>query len=235
MDDYISNLDPIEKLLFLYFLTNPSTEISGIYEIPLKTVATDTGIEKEMVLKILKRFSREKKIYYVNGWVAITNFIQHQNLNPSITKGIETALNNVPYEVLDRLGTDWVQTVESLADIKLNINKTNLIKTKGKESGEPRQTPRDKAIKFFEMVTEDGDELSAFIEKICSMSSAKSDIVRKEILKFTSHWTELDSLGRKQRWQKQEAFEVQRRLTTWLSRAGQWSQTKISKGKSVAL
>jgi hypothetical protein len=97
IDDYISNLDPIEKLLFLYFLTNPSTDISGVYEVPLKTVAVDTGIEKEMVMKVLRRFKRDKKIFYEDGWVAIKNFGKHQNLNnASIASGVEAGLSKAP-------------------------------------------------------------------------------------------------------------------------------------------
>ena len=49
-DTYIVTLDPIEKLLYLYFLTNPLTNICGIYEIQLRRVAFDTGIDKEVVV-----------------------------------------------------------------------------------------------------------------------------------------------------------------------------------------
>ena len=34
-DTYVSSLDPIEKLLFIYLLTNEHTNISGVYEPPL--------------------------------------------------------------------------------------------------------------------------------------------------------------------------------------------------------
>lgn len=118
IDDYISNLDPIEKFLFLYFLTNPSTDICGVYEIPLKTVATDTGIEIEMVKKILKRFGRDKKIFYHDGWIGIKNFSKHQKDNPSVKKGIENGLERAPKEILDRLS----QTVPSLSHLNLNSN-----------------------------------------------------------------------------------------------------------------
>ncbi len=42
-DSYITRLTPTEKLLFLYLITNPLTNISGVYELPLKRVAFDTG------------------------------------------------------------------------------------------------------------------------------------------------------------------------------------------------
>src|SRR5687768_3622653 len=96
-DTYISNLDPTEKLLFLYFLTNTSTSICGIYEISLKKAAVETGIDRDMVAKVLDRFARDKRIVYVDGWVGIVNFVKHQNQgSPKVQKGIEVGLANVP-------------------------------------------------------------------------------------------------------------------------------------------
>lgn len=119
-DNYIAGLDPTEKLLFLYFLTNPHTDICGIYEIPLKTIAVDSGIDKEMVEKILNRFSKDNKIFYIDGWIIIKNFVKHQAINPSVEKGIERCVSQVPQTILDRLGTDWVQRGP------LNLTKLNL-------------------------------------------------------------------------------------------------------------
>lgn len=122
IDDYISNLDPTEKLLFLYFLTNPSTDICGVYEVPLKTIATDTGIEIEMVKKILKRFSKDKRVFYVDGWVGIKNFAKHQSDSPSVKKGIEIGLKKAPKEILDRVYTESIEGVPPLSHLNLNSN-----------------------------------------------------------------------------------------------------------------
>lgn len=127
LDDYTSNLDPIEKLLFLYFLTNTSTEICGVYEIPLKIVAVETGIDKEMVEKILGRFKKDKKIFYVDGWVYINNFTKHQAKNPSVELGIKRCFEEVPDSV--------VQAVNSLLQGRGNLTKLNLTK--------PNLTKRD--------------------------------------------------------------------------------------------
>lgn len=102
-DGYITTLDPIEKLLFIYLLTNPLTEICGAYEIPLRRIAFDTGIDKDMVSKILDRFADADKVIYRDGWVLICNFIKHQNLNNSkIKKGIEDELSCCPDWIKDR-------------------------------------------------------------------------------------------------------------------------------------
>lgn len=105
-DGYIVTLDPIEKLLFLYFLTNPLTEICGGYEIPLRRIAYDTGIDKDMVLKILGRFADADKIIYRDGWLFVVNFIKHQNLeSPKIKQGVENSLSRCPDWIKDRVKT----------------------------------------------------------------------------------------------------------------------------------
>ena len=97
-DPYIVSLDPIEKLLFIYFLANPLTNVAGIYEITLKRIAFDTGIDRDTVLKILDRFEEAGKIYYRDGYVIIKNFIKHQAITEKskIKTGIEKILNELP-------------------------------------------------------------------------------------------------------------------------------------------
>ena len=79
-DNYIIDLDPIEKLLFLYLLTNPNTNMLGIYELHVRKIAFETGIDKDMVLKIFERFTKAEKVKYKDGYVILQNF--GQNLYP---------------------------------------------------------------------------------------------------------------------------------------------------------
>jgi hypothetical protein len=130
-DGYISDLDPIEKLLFLYFLTNQQTDISGVYEVPLKTVATDTGIDKEMVVKVLNRFERDGKMKYENGWLVIKNFIKHQAENPKIIKGIEISMTKCPQWCID-----YRYSIDSLSHSNSNTN-TNTNSNTNTKKGKP--------------------------------------------------------------------------------------------------
>lgn len=102
-DNYITNLDPIEKLMFLYFITNPLTDICGVYEIPLRRMAFDTGIDKDMIIKILERFKNDDKIYYIDGWIYVKNFSKNQIINDSVQKGISRSISVVPKEILDEI------------------------------------------------------------------------------------------------------------------------------------
>jgi hypothetical protein len=140
-DRYTSNLDPIEKLLFLYFITNPLTNIIGIYEIELRRIAFDTGIEKEMVQKIISRFEKENKIYYYEGFVIIVNFIKHQNQqSEKIKSGIERLFANLPENIRKfvfeqikgyvypiALNTNTNSNSNTNSNLNLNKNPKNLL------------------------------------------------------------------------------------------------------------
>jgi len=95
-DSYIIELDACEKLLFIYFLTNSRTTLAGIYEISLREVEFDTGIDAILIAKALIKFQNANKMFYENNWLILSNFIKHQRLNPSIIRGIEKAVDELP-------------------------------------------------------------------------------------------------------------------------------------------
>lgn len=131
-DSYIMGLDPTEKLLFLYLITNTLTNICGIYEISLQRIMFDTGIVDTLLENILKKFKKDKKIVYKNGWVYIINFIKNQNLNPSVVSGAKREVNSINKRILDSLGTGsdrLLQAIDRLAqEGTLNLTKLNLTK-----------------------------------------------------------------------------------------------------------
>jgi hypothetical protein len=134
-DGYIANLDPSEKLLFLYFLTNPDTNISGVYQIPLKIIAADTGYDKEMIVKIIERFTKDGKIKYVDGWVIIINFIKHQNQKSPLVKiGIEKEMESIPSHI-----KEIIKGIDTVSHLILS----NPIESNQTESKESSAKPKD--------------------------------------------------------------------------------------------
>jgi hypothetical protein len=120
-DGDIRNLDPKGKLLFLYLLTNPLTNIAGIYEITIERMHFDTALTKEMIVELLERFEKEKKMYYRDGWIAIANFIKHQNQqSPKIQAGIEKELKLAPEKLKSLINRKGMDT---LSHLNLNSNK----------------------------------------------------------------------------------------------------------------
>jgi hypothetical protein len=96
-DPYIlDRLDPIEKLLYLWLLTNDRSNIAGIYEISMKKISIESGIEKDNCDKILKRFVADNKLYLMDGWVMIYNVFKHQNYNKSMIIGVDKIISQLP-------------------------------------------------------------------------------------------------------------------------------------------
>lgn len=114
-------LNPLDRYLFIYFLTNEHTNISGIYELPIETLAFETGLDKHDLNKsLLPRL--KPKIYYKNGWVVIPNFLKHQNhRSPTVIKGILAELSQIPEDILE-LAIGYRYGIDTLSHLNLNLN-----------------------------------------------------------------------------------------------------------------
>ncbi|MBK8092241.1 MAG: hypothetical protein IPK32_09765 [Verrucomicrobiaceae bacterium] len=102
-DTYVIRLNPNEKLLFLYLLTNPLTTPGGVYELTARRAAMDTGLSQKEITAAFDQFEHDGKIVQHNGWIGIVNFLRHQNPNPNMRIGIAKALNRAPNELIERL------------------------------------------------------------------------------------------------------------------------------------
>lgn len=100
-DGWIQTLDPSEKLLYLYLLTNPLTNIAGIYKITIRRMCFDTGFNADTVTHILKKFETAKKVFTFDDWVILPNWPKHQKIGErdNNRKGIDSILENLPDEV----------------------------------------------------------------------------------------------------------------------------------------
>lgn len=125
-DSYIAGLTPSEKLVFLYLITNPLTNIAGVYELPLRRAAFDIGLTNDEVESVFRKFEADGKIARNAGWIGITNFVKHQTLNPKIKVGILHELKKAPKEVVDRVSIDYQSLTHSNSnpnrDFNLNFN-----------------------------------------------------------------------------------------------------------------
>lgn len=100
----VDNLNPLDAYLFMYLFTNEHTNVAGVYEISLRTLAFEVKLEKEEVVRMLKRL--ESRVSYVGGWVVLRKGIKNQNYHsPKIQAGIQIALAKCPPELIDLV--DW--------------------------------------------------------------------------------------------------------------------------------
>lgn len=98
-DDYIQKLDPSQKLLFLYLLTNPLTNLIGVYEISLRRIGFDTGFDKDTLANMLNRFAADRKIYYESNYIIFANFLKNQRFNANMQKGADQRIDLLPDEI----------------------------------------------------------------------------------------------------------------------------------------
>lgn len=99
-DDFVHALPEWPKLLFAYLLTNAHTNIAGIYELPLHTMASELNTRPEVVLAAL--YQLKDKVRYVGGFIIVRNFLRHQAWkNEKVKAGVLRILaDEVPTTVL---------------------------------------------------------------------------------------------------------------------------------------
>lgn len=93
-------------------------------------------------------------------------------------------------------------------------------------------TPREIACRFFS--ENPNDEQQAVISKLIE-NGMPENIARGEIQKFVDYWIELNPTGKKQRWEMQKTFEVQRRLATWFRNTASYQNKNVEKPRGMSI
>ncbi len=239
-DWYIENLDPIQKLLFLYILTNTNTSIAWIYEISLKRIAFQTWIDKDMVEKIINKFSDDDRIFYIEWYVYIKNFLKHQSLNPKIVKWIERQINEIPLRFWQKLAKNdslYIGCIEALRYINININTNININSNFNENScefsetdsEESETPKSDLIinkKENSTLKQLADEFftTDFLKELLEKYKISAEELKSEITIFAWYWTEKSKNWKKERWQMEKSFDIRLRLYRWLNNNNKWSK-----------
>ena len=103
-DSWIQSIDPSEKLMYLYLMTNPLTNIAGIYKITDKRIHDDTGFNVDMVNRILQRFEKARKCYRQGEYIIIPTWPKHQKWREkkTIEAGIRSIIAELPNSIRDK-------------------------------------------------------------------------------------------------------------------------------------
>ena len=78
MEEEISALSPLEKLVLLYLLGNQQVGYVGVYKVAVTQIACSTGIAVEEVKDILDTLETKEMIARLEGWFYVRNYIRHQ-------------------------------------------------------------------------------------------------------------------------------------------------------------
>lgn len=102
-DGWVRKLNPLDRYLFLYLLTNEHTNWCGVYELDLSMMAFESGIdERDLERSMLPRLA--PKIVYVDGWVWVPNWTRHHmsesgSMSPTQQKGFDAAWKQIPSKI----------------------------------------------------------------------------------------------------------------------------------------
>lgn len=243
-DAFVVGLNPLDRYLFLYFLTNEHTNICGIYELPLKTMSNETGLERDMLVTMIDRFVG--KVHYIDHWVYIRNFGKHQSDNDSVNRGIENARKLIPRHILEKIEQLEQHPVHTLSQggTRPDILEPELKPQSKPKPSEEARTPAKNARLFFQGIGDvidaraGTDEAVAVTDFLASLSkkyhSVPKEVLWSEVKKFFMYWTELNATGTKERWQKEPVFQVDRRLSVWFGKVDMMKNTSSTKGKTIA-
>jgi len=147
-DNWFLDLEPDEKLLFIYLFSNDSTNLAGIYEIHQRVIELETGLDKKRIEEILNRFEREGKVHYQDGIVWIVNMKKyHSNAGEKVRRSIEIIVEGIPDCEVKRKYCIYnkIETENTLSEIKdtLSYSKSkSKLKSKSKtEEEEEEEAP----------------------------------------------------------------------------------------------
>ena len=208
-DSFIETLSPEEKLLFIYLFSNERVDLCWIYEITLKKVAFESWIELKKVESILDKFSKKDKVYFIDWYIYIKNFIKHLSINPSITLWIERSRNALPepiLEAINKLGTGCIQE-GTLKPIPILVPKPELW--------------------LKPLVANEYEEWMNYLKNysIKSLIPDYAENYQDEWIKFCYYWSEKWKTWKiRAEWEK--TFEIKRRFATWMSRKKETYQQK---------
>lgn len=263
-DAYVETLTIEESLFFLYCLTNESLELCGIYEFSLNIASVRTKILPEKIKQILQKFENNGKMKYLNGWLAIKNFIKYQNTeNSPISNGIKRSMGMAPKELIE-----WVESISITTQNKnaeqdsyrspeetyrtpptlLNLTLPNLTLLNSKERGEeevkieeikntqePKKPTGISFASFEEAIEKKDDMYTHMLDRFRERNKFDKFIIEREIQKFYDYWTEKRPNAKKNRQEKEDCFDVSKRLNTWFDRVtlSEKDMIEIEKAKII--
>ena len=98
-DNFVIDLKPVQKLLFLYLLTNENTNMLGIYELHTRKMAFDTGISEKEIIECFQAFI--DRVSYIDGYVWLHNFTKNQAYNDNMKKSAAALIENLPKSIIN--------------------------------------------------------------------------------------------------------------------------------------
>ena len=125
-DGWFLELEPNEKLLFIYLFSNERACVAGIYDLPLKVICFESCLDETTVLAALDKFAKAEKVFYEDGVVWVVNLIQYNTNNlssPKIQANIRKTFSLLPECPLKYR---WLEFFNGIVDDEYRIDTVSI-------------------------------------------------------------------------------------------------------------
>lgn len=95
-DTFIMDLPMAGKMLFMYLITNESTNMLGCYEIHMKKIALHTDLSLDEIKEYFSLLSQKGKASYIDGYVIMHNWSKHQKYNDNMRTSAINDFKSLP-------------------------------------------------------------------------------------------------------------------------------------------
>ena len=222
---------PISARL-LYFDLGMRADDDGFVS-PKRIMRITNANNDDLKILLAKKYviNFENKVLVIRDW-KVNNFIRPDRYTPTIyqeyLKRLQlTSSNQYQLKVLNSgIPDDIPDDIPDGGIGKVRLGKVSI----DKDSIEGEElTPSQKAKEFFNNHELQEKVINSLIEK-----GINKELVKREINKFISYWTELNKSGTKQRWELEKTFEVNKRLATWFNKIQEFN-FRSEKDKKVII
>ena len=103
-DDWFNSLELWQKFLFIYLFTNEHIGMTGIYELSDRVILTETGLNQTQLDASKKKFEKEKRVVFYQGWVCVINSKKYADYSGGKNE-VATAkeISMIPKDIFKRL------------------------------------------------------------------------------------------------------------------------------------
>jgi hypothetical protein len=115
-DAWFEDLEPNSKLIWLYLLTHPNSNMIGIFDISEKRTASDCGLDREDVRKAFEGFAKDSKAFVKDSKIWIVNFVKHQSYNTNTKTNARNAFFELDSAFLQWMNESNTKAFESLTE-----------------------------------------------------------------------------------------------------------------------
>jgi hypothetical protein len=199
-DAWVIDLDPLERYLFSYLFTNEQSSISGIYELPIKIIQNETGLDLPFIKKTMQKFQDAKKVFYRDNIVWVVKMMQHhKNASPKTMTKVNNDISWIPdcdvktaYLYYQKTGIYSIDIVSIL-----NSESVSVIKSESSSESEhaPSVNPIQRMIETVVKLPPSGPDDILAMDEIEAMNPIQEDIQEaynflvgqgKRVVRYTS-------------------------------------------------